>query len=584
MLGGSSAINGEALIAQSKAGVDAWTQLGNSGWDWETLAPYYAKSQTITLPDERLREHLGIDYSYDAATGTSGPIQASFSDLIDEPLTKAWIDTFKTLNAKATGDPFSGQTVGGFSNPSTIDPKTKTRSYAATAYYLPAKDRPNLFLKTGATVEKVLLDDSNGNITATGVQYVKDGNTETAVARKEVILSASAILTPKLLELSGIGNPDILKAQSIPVVVENRNVGENLQDHVMGGISFEVKEGVQTVDELARGNPEAIGAAMQAYQTTQSGAFAMGGVNSNAFMPLADCLNPDERANPQNLLDQHLDNHPSSTSHHQHSLIRSILSNPHEGSAGLLMYPCQTNFHNPPSAQHNGRPSATSYLENLQSGNFFTLGAVLLHPFSRGSVHIGSADPNAAPVLDPKYLSHPLDIEILARYTQFLETLAATEPLASYIRPNGRRNARAAEANIATDVAATKEYLRDSICSIWHPVGTCAMMPREAGGVVDERLRVLWDQGVESGGCECFSSGHEGESGRDGLCGCGEGGGYHQGGSWVEGVVRMESFQGGGEGAVEGFFFPGACCQIGLRSRMPMRIEGSRGLGLRDFV
>ena len=497
MLGGSSAINGQALIAQSKTGLDAWTQLGISGWGWETIAPYYAKSQTITLPDEPLREHLGIDYNNDRAAGISGPIQASFGDLIDEPLTKAWIDTFKTLNAQATGDPFSGQTAGGFSNPGTIDPKTRTRSYAATAYYLPAKDRPNLHLMTGAMVEKVLLDDSSGSVTATGVQFVKDGKTETVKARKEVVLGASALLTPKLLELSGIGNPDVLKANSIPVLVENRNVGENLQDHIMGGISFEVKEGVQTVDELARGNPEAIGAAMQAYQISQSGPFSMGGVNSNAFMPLVDCLHENERDNLSKLLDQYLsmaNGHHSSDK--QNEIIRSILQNPKEGSAGLLMYLCQTNFHNPPSPSHQGRPSATAYLENLQPGNFLTLGAVLLHPLSRGSVHISSSDPKAAPTLDPRYLSHPLDIEILARYTQFLETLAATKPLASYLKPQGRRNAHAAEANISTDLAATKDYLRNSICSIWHPVGTCAMMPKDAGGVVNERLRVYGTKGL----------------------------------------------------------------------------------------
>ena len=443
---------------------------------------------------------MGIDYNDDRAAGKSGPIQASFSDVLDEPLTKAWIDTFKTLNQKATGDPFSGQTVGGFSNPATIDPKTKTRSYAVTAYYLPAKDRPNLHMTTGALVEKVVLGNEDGNVTATGVQYTKDGKTQAVKARKEVVLAAGALLTPKLLELSGIGNPDVLQAQSIPVHVGNPNVGENLQDHIMGGISFEVKEGVQTVDDLARGNPTVIGAAMQAYQTSQAGPFSMGGVNSNAFMPLVDCLEQKEKDNLSTLLDQILNSTDtrklSQGAEKQFEIIRSTLENPKEGSAGLFMYLCQTNFHNPPSSAHQNRPSATAYLENLQPGNFLTLGAALLHPFSRGSVHISSGDPNAAPTLDPKYLSHPLDIEILARYTQFLETLAATEPLASYLKPSGRRNAHAAEAHIATDLAATKDYLRDSICSIWHPVGTCAMMPRESGGVVDERLRVHGTKGL----------------------------------------------------------------------------------------
>lgn len=148
------------MIAPSKASMDAWAQMGSRGWDWETMKPYYQKFHTLTLPSEAAKEYLGIDYVDENVRGKSGPIQASFP-ASQNPLTKAWVDTFKKLNYKLTGDPFSGKCTGGFTNAATINPETKERSYVTSAYYVPVSDRTNLYVITEAFVEKIILEYSS---------------------------------------------------------------------------------------------------------------------------------------------------------------------------------------------------------------------------------------------------------------------------------------------------------------------------------------------------------------------------------------------------------------------------------------
>ena len=146
-------------------------------------------------------------------------------------------------------DRFSGRAVGGYSSASSIDPITKTRSYAGSAYYALATERSDLTVFTEATVNRVLFDThEKDDIRATGVSFATNGQTREIRARKEVIIAAGAFQSPKILELSGIGNADLLKSLGISIVVDNSNVGENLQDHPISAIRFEVNEGVATAE------------------------------------------------------------------------------------------------------------------------------------------------------------------------------------------------------------------------------------------------------------------------------------------------------------------------------------------------
>ena len=126
----------------------------------------------------------------------------------------------------------SGSNVGVWTNLASVNPTTGTRAYSATAYYLPNAQRPNLSVLTGATVEQVLLERCDSGWTATGVRFVCGEQQFTVHARKEVVLCGGSVTSPQLLELSGIGNPDVLRAGGIEIKVANPNVGENLQEHM----------------------------------------------------------------------------------------------------------------------------------------------------------------------------------------------------------------------------------------------------------------------------------------------------------------------------------------------------------------
>ncbi|RYP79677.1 hypothetical protein DL769_002834 [Monosporascus sp. CRB-8-3] len=473
-LGGSSAINGQAFVATSKVGADAWGEFGNSGWSWEALAPYFKKAHTLAPPskDTALYNHFHLDYIEPSISGRDGPIKASFPTGTDDPLPKAWIETLHALGHKATGDPFSGEIIGAYTNAASIDPQTRQRSYAASAYWKPAQDRSNLTVLTGAHVQRILLRGSPPEVVAAGAVYIQGGETKTASAREEVILAAGTLHSPKILELSGVGNPDLLSSFNIPVVVANNYVGENLQDHPMSGLSFEVKDGVKTIDDLLRRDPVALERATEQYGQSQSGPLAVGGIFSYAFLPLQTSI-PDLSS----------DSYPSDThplKPAQTAYYNRLLKNPKESTAGFFTYAAQGNF---------GSASGSSLMQSaFLPGNYYSVAICLLQPLSRGSVHIRTADPSGAVKVDPRYLTHPLDLELFARHMAYISTIISTEPLASLLKPNGRRNAYA-PADL-TDLDAMRKYVQQTTLSSWHPTSTCAMLPLERGGVVNERLIV----------------------------------------------------------------------------------------------
>lgn len=156
----------------------------------------------------------------------------------------------RLANSKA--DPFSGNSIGGYSNTATVDPETKTRSYAGPAYGVPARQRPNVKVLTEALAQKIhFTKTASGIVQATGVEALIAGKVETIQA-KEIVLAAGVFNTPKLLELSGIGGKSVLEKNNIEVVVDLPGVGENLQDHLMTGLSYEVVDGIVTGDPLLR--------------------------------------------------------------------------------------------------------------------------------------------------------------------------------------------------------------------------------------------------------------------------------------------------------------------------------------------
>ncbi|KAF7860825.1 hypothetical protein EAF04_008343 [Stromatinia cepivora] len=352
LLGGSSAINCQTFIAPAQAEIDGWAKFGNNGWDWAALAPYYKKFYTLSPPPGReTLDHLGIDWINEEYCGTSGPIQVSFPGVIENPLCKAWIDTFRRLGKLTTGGyfelthtyPFSGNSTGAYSNAATVDLNTKTRSYAASAYGIPALQRPNFHLVTAATVHKILFENTSSGIIATGVLASVEGDIKKFNATKEVILAAGVFNTPKLLELSGIGDEKLLKKHGIPVVVKNSSVGENMQDHLMTGLSFEVIDGVMTGDPLLRQEPEALEFAQKLYSENKAGPFTIGGVQSHAFMPILDFSDAEGRKRQAELLKDIFEKYPPKSRDVEYfEIVRSIIESPGEYSAAWLMFLAQS--------------------------------------------------------------------------------------------------------------------------------------------------------------------------------------------------------------------------------------------------
>ncbi|TVY68843.1 Dehydrogenase citC [Lachnellula suecica] len=480
-LGGSSALNAEIFVAPSKAEIDEWGNLGNVGWNWTTLSPYYRKSHTLKLPSKSNCKHLGIEWSDEDVRGTSGPIQASFPIGAEDPLSNAWIETFKDINFPIKKDPYSGEAFGGYSNASSIDPVTKTRSYAGSAYYAPNAQRLNLTVLTGATANRVIFRPGGTGVVATGVNFSKNGKIQEVRATKEVLIAAGAFQSPKILELSGIGNPQLLKSLDIPIVVANPHVGENLQDHVISAVSFEVTDGTVTADSLLRQEPDATQYAMGQYATSQTGPLSYGSVASHALMPVTDILTGEHSMSE---LTQLFEDYSSTHGHDSaFDFITSVTLDPEQASACILMFAAQVNTHD-----DKGEPGGRNYLQMPNEGNFLTLASTLSHPLSRGNVHITSTDANVPPRIDPNYLSHPLDLEVLSRHLLSLETLSTKQPLAQYLKPDGRRNHESSF--FRNDLDAAKDYARTTVISNNHPSCTCPMLPREKGGVVDARLRV----------------------------------------------------------------------------------------------
>lgn len=345
-------------------------------------------------------------------------------------------------------------------------------------YGLPALQRPNFHLITGATAQKILFDKIAGSCTATGVQVNIQGQLKVFNARQEVIVAAGAFNTPKLLELSGIGSKELLTKYNIPIIINNPGVGENMQDHLGSGVSFEVADGIMTGDPLVRQEPEALQEAQQLYADHKAGPFTSGGVLSHAFMPVPGLDHSDGQKQLKGLMDKYS---PKQEDAEYFDSVRSLTENPNEASSAWLIFQAQANLHNPKSIL--GGQSAQVLPEN-----FATLGCLQCHPFSRGSTHISSADPNVAPDIDPRYFSNPLDLEIMARHLQALETLRNTPELGRIFKPDGKRNH--ADAYHINDLDTAKKYLVDTVNTSYHTCGTAVMLPRAKGGVVDEKLIV----------------------------------------------------------------------------------------------
>ncbi len=230
-LGGSSSINGLIFIRGQKEDYDGWRDLGNPGWGWDDVLPYFKKAEG----NDRLGEPLHSQ---------TGPLKAS-----SIPKKHVLVETFKQA-ANALGvpntDDFNNLTqegVGYFQ----LSTHKGFRCSAAVAYLKPAKHRSNLTILTNSQASKVIFENKK----VVGIEYIQQGIKKTVHANKEVILSAGSIQSPQILQLSGVGPEKLLQEFNIPVIKDLPGVGENLQDHLQFRLIYELNKPISTNDQLS---------------------------------------------------------------------------------------------------------------------------------------------------------------------------------------------------------------------------------------------------------------------------------------------------------------------------------------------
>jgi len=315
-----------------------------------------------------------------------------------------------------------------------VNQKRGIRWNASKAFLRPAVKRPNLTVMTGAHTQRVVFEGRR----CTGVEYRGGEVDYLARARCEVILAAGAVNSPQLLELSGVGDGARLQKLGIEVVHDLRGVGENLQDHLQLRMAYKV-EGVRTLNTMTAHWWGKLMIGMQ-YALFQSGPMSMSPSQLGAFAR----SDPDDR-----------------------SLTR-------------------------PDLEYHVQPlSLDRFGEPLHRFNAFTASVCQLRPTSRGSIHIGSADASAPPLIAPNYLSTDYDRHVAANALRLTRRIAAAPALARY-RPQeilpGIQYQSEAELQQAAGAVGT---------TIFHPVGTCRMgTSDDPAAVVDNRLRVIGVEGL----------------------------------------------------------------------------------------
>ncbi|TFK61171.1 alcohol oxidase [Pluteus cervinus] len=479
-LGGSTLINFTGVNRASKEELDAIEQLGNKGWNWDSLLHYMKKSEKTVPPDVSAETAQKFALTTDWSThGSDGPVFKVYPKVLTE-VQATIFDTFETLGVQRNPNANNGVNIGSLTTFSSVDPHTATRSSAYTAYYAPNAERPNFVVLTGAHVTKVVFEPTaDGLQRAVGVEFVKDGTITTLTGiRRDVILAGGTFQTPQLLELSGIGNPDVLAKHNIKTVIDLPGVGENLQDHMYVPTVSEVQPHLETIDILWEEGQFA--KYMGLYYAEKEGYLSTIPAPGFTLVPLHSLFTDSEReawqarakVESQVFLEKHT--HPALRSAVEKQLDFQLkwFADRNQVQAEVL------NF-----IGHQPIPGSTP----VPGKRYTTLIIAIMHPLTRGSVHLASSDPLAAPAIDPNYFANPADFDLLLQLLKFTLKFYRTAPLGELFKANVLPPPEVAESG---DEEALKEWVRQWVGPVYHPVGTAAMLPREDGGVVDPSLKV----------------------------------------------------------------------------------------------
>ena len=414
VLGGSSSVNAMIYTRGHASDYDAWAAEGNAGWSYADVLPYFRKAE---------HNERGADGFH----GDAGPL-----NVMDLRSPNRFGPVFVQA-ARQAGYPenhdFNGASQEGVGLYQ-VTHKNGERFSAAKAYLAPNRKRPNLHVITEAHATRVLMEGRR----AVGVQYVRGGDTRELRARREVLVSAGAVLSPQLLMLSGIGPSAHLQQLGIPVVHDLPGVGRNLHDHIDVVLVVDAPKLTDFFGLSLTGIANAVKGIFE-WRKHRTGLLTTNFAEAGGFI----------RSDPQESIpDLQL-----------HFVIGKLVD--------------------------HGRKTVF--------GHGYSCHVCLLRPRSRGSVTLRSADPLAPPRIDPSFLADPDDTQRLVRGFQLMRKILEQPALADL---GGRELATSAAAR---DAAAIEDFIRTHADTIYHPVGTCRM-GSGALDVVDAQLRVHGIEGL----------------------------------------------------------------------------------------
>lgn len=433
--------------------MDLWPLLGLE-LDWNKIFAFSKKGEHFQPPSSNLTT-TGASYE-SSAHGFNGPLTTCINPhMATGNIHDVFNTTFKKLGTPPRPD-FNGGELRGFGvQDATQDGLADVREDAARAYYYPVMDRPNLFVIVNTTATRILWsqDCPNGSAVASAAEVInRNGKVSTVYADREIILSAGAIRSPAILENSGVGHPSILSRQSIDVKVNLPSVGENFQDQTTIIIS------ATTQGQNFSGFPTFV-----AHASLQD----LFGSDTSSIYNFTLAKLPEYAAAIA------AQNGGASSAATQQLLLRTQLD--------LLL--------------NSNTPA--SEIAPAGIGNF--IGTVFwpLQPFSRGSVHINSTDMTAQPTIDPRFYQFDFDGQMAVATARFSRKFLTTPPVADFVNastlnPGFELVPEDASDEVWLDWIKTKSEFQPN----YHHLGTCAMLPRTSGGVVDNDFRIYGTKNV----------------------------------------------------------------------------------------
>jgi len=424
MLGGSSAINGMVWTRGIAKDYDRLEALGNEGWGWTTMLPYFRKLEDHQLGPSEYR-------------GTGGPIEINTNPR-KTPLADAFIKAGQQTGLPLKDDQ-NGPKLEGVGYAQWNIDRNGRRVSSYRAFLEKAQNRPNLFIRTDTKVRKVIVEDKR----ATGIEAISDNQPVTFKASKDIILCAGGIVSPHLLQLSGIGDSSVLAQAGISVVHHSPNVGRRMREHLTMPLNFRLKHWRDS-DNRAFGGFNLIKNVLRFFATGK-GVMSMGAAEAVAFVR---CL-------------------PSSIYADAQLMFNSFSL---DSKAEVMA------FENEPGMQ------VYSYI---------------LRPESEGSVIVTSPDPNVLPAITPNYLATEKDQATAIAATRAIRHIMSQQAMKEFVISETEDTIHA-----QSDEEIVALHHRSGQ-SGYHAVGTAAMGPNE-DDVLDCRLKVRGVQGLRVMDCSVF--------------------------------------------------------------------------------